>query len=226
MLLMSVLSWAWIQRRGKLQRKIIAIKRKGQKRPKRLITFTDKSVFEISEDVFISIALEIGSEVDDEYLFELEEKENMHQALHAALSLLNYRMRSTAELYKRLTEKGYNPDIVECVIEKLNEKKFLDDEAFARAFIHDKINSRLLGPVALRRELFPHKLDKEIVEKLLQQAYAEMPEEELVERLLIKRRINEGQKLTQKEKNRLINYLQRRGHTWGVINNVLNKRMV
>ena len=132
---MSVLSWAWIQRRGKLQRKIIAIKRKGQKRPKRLITFTDKSVFEISEDVFISIALEIGSEVDDEYLVELEEKENMHQALHAALSLLNYRMRSTAELYKRLTEKGYNPDIVERVIEKLNEKKFLDDEAFARAFM-------------------------------------------------------------------------------------------
>ena len=220
---MSVLSWAWIPRRGKLQRKIIAIKRKGQKRPKRLITFTDKSVFEISEDVFISIALEIGSEVDDEYLVELEEKENMHQALHAALSLLNYRMRSTAELYKRLTEKGYNPDIVERVIEKLNEKKFLNDETFARAFIHDKINSRLLGPVVLRRELFPHKLDKEIVEKLLQQAYVEMPEEELVERLIEKRKIKKGQKMTQKERNRLISYLQRRGHQWNVIRTVFDK---
>ena len=223
MLLMSVLSWAWIQRRGKLQRKIIAIKRKGQKRPKRLITFSDKSVFEISEDVFISIALEIGSEVDDEYLVELEEKENMHQALHAALSLLNYRMRSTAELYKRLTEKGYNHDIVKRVIEKLNEKKFLDDEVFARAFIHDKINSRLLGPVVLRRELFPHKLDKEIVEKLLQQAYVEMPEEELVERLIEKRKIKKGQKMTQKERNRLISYLQRRGHQWNVIRTLFDK---
>ena len=220
---MSVLSWAWIQRRGKLQRKIIAIKCKGQKRPKRIITFTDKSVFEISEDVFISIALEIGSEVDDEYLVELEEKENMHQALHAALSLLNYRMRSTAELYKRLTEKGYNPDIVERVIEKLNEKKFLNDETFARAFIHDKINSRLLGPVVLRRELFPHKLDKEIVEKLLQQAYVEMPEEELVERLIEKRKIKKGQKMTQKERNRLISYLQRRGHQWNVIRTLFDK---
>ena len=220
---MSVLSWVWIPRRGKLQRKIIAIKRKGQKRPKRLIIFTDKSVFEISEDVFISIALEIGSEVDDEYLVELEEKENMHQALHAALSLLNYRMRSTAELYKRLTEKGYNPDIVERVIEKLNEKKFLNDETFARAFIHDKINSRLLGPVVLRRELFPHKLDKEIVEKLLQQAYAEIPEEELVERLIEKRKIKKGQKMTQKERNRLISYLQRRGHQWNVIRTVFDK---
>jgi len=220
---MFVLSWVWISRRGKLQRKIIAIKRKGQKRPKRIITFSDKSVFEISEDVFISIALEIGSEVDDEYLVELEEKENMHQALHAALSLLNYRLRSTAELYKRLTEKGYNPDIVERVIEKLNEKKFLNDETFARAFIHDKINSRLLGPVVLRRELFPHKLDKEIVEKLLQQAYVEMPEEELVERLIEKRKIKKGQKMTQKERNRLISYLQRRGHQWNVIRTVFDK---
>tara|TARA_B100000949_G_C14190889_1_gene411701 strand:+ start:337 stop:1008 length:672 start_codon:yes stop_codon:yes gene_type:complete len=220
---MSVLSWAWIPRREKLHRKIIAIKRKGQKRPKRLIIFTDKSVFEISEDVFISIALEVGSEVDDEYLVELEEKENLHQAFHAALSLLNYRLRSTAELYKRLTEKGYNPDIVERVIEKLNEKKFLNDETFARAFIHDKINSRLLGPVVLRRELFPHKLDKEIVEKLLQQAYVEMPEEELVERLIEKRKIKKGQKMTQKERNRLITYLQRRGHQWNVIRTVFDK---
>ena len=47
---------------------------------------------------------------------------------------------------------------------KTGGKKFLDDAAFARAFIHDKINSRLLGPVALRCELIPHKLDSELVE--------------------------------------------------------------
>ncbi len=210
-----------MKRRAKLQRKIIAIKRKGRKQPKRLITFTDKSVFEISEDVFVSTKLEVGNAVDEHYLEELEQEENVIQARHAALSLLNYRMRSGAELRKRLTEKGFNAATIENVMQKLEEKKFLDDAAFARAFIHDKINSRLLGPVLLRRELFPHKLDKELVETLLQQAYAKTPEEELVERLLEKRKITAGQKLTQKEKNRLLNYLQRRGHTWGVIKTVM-----
>jgi regulatory protein len=215
-----------MKERKKLQRKIVAIKCKGQKNPKRLIIFSDKSVFEISEDVFVSANLDIGSEVDEHFLEELEEKETGRKAFYSALTLLNYRMRSTAELRKRLFEKEYNHDTIDRVIEKLNERKFLNDESFARAFINDKINTRFLGPIALRRELFPHKLNNELVEKLLLNAYEETPEEELVERLLIKRRINEGQKLTQKEKNRLINYLQRRGHTWGVINNVLNKRMV
>ena len=220
---MSASFWVWMKRRAKLQRKIVAIKAKGQKRPKRLIIFADKSVFEISEDVFVSTALEVGKKVDEQYLSELEEQENIHQAQHAALSLLNYRMRSTAELCKRLAEKGYDPDIIEHVIQKLEEKKFLDDEAFAKAFIKDKINSRSLGPVALRRELFPHKLDSELIEKLLHLVYEEISERELVERLIEKRKIKKGQKMTQKERNRLISYLQRRGHQWNVIRTVFDK---
>ena len=212
-----------MKRRGKLQRKIIAIKRKGQKRPKRLIIFTDKSVFEISEDVFISITLEVGSEVDDEYLFELEEKENIHQALHAALSLLNYRLRSKAELRNRLAKKGFQAESIENVIQALEQKKFLDDKAFARAFINDKIHSRYLGPVALRRELIPHKLDSDLIEKLMLLVYEKISESELVERLIEKRKIKKGQKMTQKERNRLISYLQRRGHQWNVIRTVFDK---
>lgn len=212
-----------MQRRRKLQRKIIAIKPKGQKRLKRVITFADKNVFEISEDVFVSTTLKEGSIVDDQYLAELEEQENVHQGYHSALSLLNYRLRSTAELQKRLTEKGFNSATIESVLQKLEEKQFLDDAAFAKAFINDKIRSRFLGPIALRRELFPHKLDKELVEKLLQQAYTETPAGELVERLLEKRKITAGQKLTKKERNRLLSYLQRRGHNWGIIKNVLKK---
>ncbi len=220
---MSGSFWVWMKRRVKLQHKIVAIKSKGQKRPKRLIIFADKSVFEISEDVFVSTALEVGQEIDDQYLAELVEKESYHNAFHASLSLLNYRMRSKAELKRRLKEKGYNDSTIGQVLVKLVEKNFLDDEAFAKAFIKDKIRSRYLGPVTLRSELFVHKLDKELVDKLLQQAYAEMPEEELVERLLEKRRIVKGKKLTQKERKRLLSYLQRRGHSWSVIKNAMEK---
>jgi len=212
-----------MKERKKLQRKIVAIKRKGQKNPKRLIIFSDKSVFEISEDVFVSANLEIGSKVDEHFLEELEEKETGRKAFYSALTLLNYRMRSTAELRKRLFEKEYNHDTIDRVIEKLKERKFLNDESFARAFINDKINTRFLGPIALRRELFPHKLNNELVEKLLLNAYEETPEEELVERLIEKRKIKKGQKMTQKERNRLISYLQRRGHQWNVIRTVFDK---
>lgn len=207
----------WIVRRKTLNRKIVAIKRKGQKRSKRLLIFDDQSVFGISEDVFVSTGLEVGSEIDEKYLLELESKENDHQAFHAAISLLNYRMRSKAELKKRLSEKGYESGAIDNVIQKLEEKKFINDELFAQAFINDKIHSRLLGPIALRRELIPHRLDSELVEKLLQQAYKETPEEELVERLITKRNIRPGEKISPRDRNRLLAYLQRRGHRWDVI---------
>lgn len=204
-------------------RKIVAIKRKGQKRSKRLLIFDNQSVFGISEDVFVSTGLEVGSEVDEKYLLELEQKENNHQAFHAAISLLNYRMRSKAELRKRLAEKGYESGTIDNAIRKLEKKKFVNDELFAKAFINDKIHSRYLGPVALRRELIPHRIDSELVEKLIQLAYDEIPEEELVQRLMTKRNIQPGQILTQKERNRLLAYLQRRGHRWDIIKTVLDR---
>ena len=68
-----------------LIRKIISIKRKGQKRSKRLLIFDDQSVFGISEDVFVSTGLEVGSKVDEKYLLELEQKENDYQAFHAEI---------------------------------------------------------------------------------------------------------------------------------------------
>ncbi len=212
----------WILRRKTLSRKIVAIKRKGQKRSKRLLIFDDQSVFGISEDVFVSTGLEVGSEVDEKYLLELESKENDHRAFHAAISLLNYRMRSKAELRKRLAEKGYESGTIETVIQKLEDKKFINDEVFAKAFINDKIHSRLLGPIALRRELIPHRLNSELIEKSIQKAYDEISEEELVERLMTKRNIKSGQELTQKERNRLLAYLQRRGHRWDIIKTVLD----
>jgi len=80
-----------------------------------------------------------------------------------------------------------------------------------------------LGPVALCRELIPHHLDSDLIEKLLQAAYLENPEEELIERLLVKRNIEPGTKLPLKEKNKVIKYLQRRGHRWEIIRSVLEE---
>jgi len=212
----------WKTVRKKLKRKIIAIKKSGHSRTKRLLIFDDQSVFGISEDVFVSTNLDVGSEIDDQFFIELEKKELDHQAFHAAISLMNYRMRSKAELRKRLAEKGYELGTIDKVIQQLEEKKFINDELFAQAFINDKIHSRLLGPIALRRELIPHRLDNEMVEKLIQNAYNETSEKELVERLMTKRHISPGEALSQKNRNRVLAYLQRRGHRWEVIRSVLD----
>ena len=53
--------------------------------------------------------------------------------------------------------------------------------------------------------------------------YNDLPEEELVERLMKKKKIEPELELSQKDKDKLIRFLQRRGHRWGVIRVVFEK---
>ncbi len=207
----------------KLQRKIILLKRSGKKRPKVTITFSDESVFEFSEDVFISTRFEVGDDIHDDEFESLLANQQIHECKFAALSLINYRFRSTAELITRLIQKGFEKNIIDQTIKFLSEKKFLNDTSFAETFIHDRIHSRSLGPIAIKRELFKHKIDSEIADRIIEKVYNDLPEEELVESLMEKKKIEPELELSQKDKDKLIRFLQRRGHRWGVIRVVFEK---
>ena len=71
----------------------------------------------------------------------------------AATRLVLQRMRGRQEIVKRLTGAGYLPEHAEEAVEMLARNGFIDDAAFARAFIMDKMNLSGHGEVRIRREL-------------------------------------------------------------------------
>ena len=73
--------------------------------------------------------------------------------MEAAAAFLAVRSRSVGETRKRLVHLGYRAGVVEQVIERLVEIGYLDDEAFARAWVESRDRARPRGAVALRREL-------------------------------------------------------------------------
>lgn len=73
--------------------------------------------------------------------------------LDAAARLLEARPRSVAEVRRRLTRLGYRADLVAAAVTRLLELGFLDDEAFARAWVESRDRARPRGEHALRREL-------------------------------------------------------------------------
>jgi len=75
------------------------------------------------------------------------------KVLDAAARLLEARPRSTAEIRRRLAESGYRTDLVEEALARLTSLGYLDDEAFARAWIESRDRSRPRGERALRAEL-------------------------------------------------------------------------
>src|SRR5512136_1705988 len=79
--------------------------------------------------------------------------EDVAEVLDAAARLLEARPRSVEEVRRRLTRLGYRAPLVDEVVERLVELRYLDDEAFARAWVESRDRSKPRGEHALRREL-------------------------------------------------------------------------
>ena len=73
--------------------------------------------------------------------------------MDAAAAFLAVRPRSVAETRRRLRHLGYREALVEQVVTHLVEMGYLDDAAFARAWLESRDRARPRGEAALRREL-------------------------------------------------------------------------
>jgi regulatory protein len=89
--------------------------------------------------------------------------------MDAAAAFLSVRPRSVTETRRRLHHLGYPHDLVDTVIERLVEMDYLDDEAFARAWVESRDRAKPRGETALRRELALKGVDRSVVDDVLSQ---------------------------------------------------------
>jgi regulatory protein len=100
--------------------------------------------------------------------------------LEAAARFLEPRARSVAEVRRRLTGAGYQPELVDGAIERLLELGMLDDEAFARAWVESRDRARPRGERAIRQELGLKGVDRSTIDLVLgerREATAGLPDE-------------------------------------------------
>ena len=118
------------------------------------------------------------------------------EVLDAAARFLEARPRSEDEVRRKLLHLGYRPEMVEGAVGKLLAVGYLDDEAFARAWVESRDRATPRGEHALRRELGQKGVDRALVDEVLGDRRDEAitggigatgPEEAAAERLLAKR---------------------------------------
>jgi regulatory protein len=93
--------------------------------------------------------------------------EDLAEVLDAAARQLEARPRSVSELRRRLTTAGYREHLVDAAIVRLGELGYLDDEAFARAWVESRDRAHPRGEHALRRELRLKGIDANTIEGVL-----------------------------------------------------------
>jgi regulatory protein len=140
------------------------------------------------------------------------------RALACALRILTRRDCSTAELARKLRDRGVADPLAGEVVEQLREAGYLDDRRFAREWAESAVRGgRGYGP-RLRLELTRRGVPAEIVAGVLAAVAVDYDEGETLAALLAKKFAGfDPAAASDREKRRVMQYLQRRGFSTAAI---------
>jgi len=142
------------------------------------------------------------------------------RTMNRAVTLLAAKPRSVAELRERLLEKGWtNSEIVDAVLEKLSEYKYLDDRQYAADLAVSKLRQRPQGRRRLKQTLSQKKLDKDIVDEAISSAFEKLPEAELIDQAIEKQIRLKGKPKTREDVKKFYDHLLRRGFSYDLVAN-------
>jgi len=164
--------------------------------------------------------LRIGQQLSDEEINRLKQQDTQEVAYLKALRFLGYRARSEAEIQRKLSEQGYEENVINAAIQRLMENGFLGDEQFARDWVENRTTFRPRSKRMLALEL----RQKGVGEETIQQALAETGDED---NLAYQSAIKYAHRLAGVDwetfRKRLGAYLMRRGFSYGTIAPVLRQ---
>ncbi len=130
-----------------------------------------------------------------------------------AVAALGRRMRSVAEL-KRLMRNRVEKDelgdtLVECVIARLKEQKYLNDSSYAASYSAFRRDNEKFGRRRVITDLKVKGVHADVIEKAVGDAYVDVNEQELARAFLKRKRLKKPE--TQREAARVFRALMRAG---------------
>lgn len=140
-----------------------------------------------------------------------------------AVGALGRRMRSVAEL-KRLMRNRVPKDelgalLVECVIARLKEQKYLNDASYAAAYASYRRTNEKFGRRRVITDLKVKGVHSDVIEKAVNETYAGVNEQELARSFLRRKRL--AKPSTNREAAKVFRALMRAGFASGVAIGIL-----
>jgi regulatory protein len=142
-----------------------------------------------------------------------------------AVGALSRRMRSIAELKRLLRQKNIEGDdreaVIEAVVRKLKDQKYLNDSDFAALYISYRKSNEKFGKLRVITDLKQKGVHGEVIEKAVGDAYSDVDEEQLAREHLARKRLKKP--VTQKDSARIYRALARAGFSSRIIFKVLKQ---
>jgi regulatory protein len=146
------------------------------------------------------------------------------KALSYCFRLIKVRLRSEKELRDKLGLRHYSRQDIDKVVAYLKSIGEIDDKAFLKCWIDDRMNLNPKAPFAIRLELKKKGLDDELIDKAIEELIARHDFRQIAFDLA-KRRLEIFRKDLDKEKakKRIFDYLRRRGFEISIIYEIIDE---
>jgi regulatory protein len=140
-----------------------------------------------------------------------------------ALAALGRQMRTVAELKRLLRTKvaAGSDDLIERVVERLKDYKFLNDTNYAATYSRYRQENEKFGRRRVISDLKAKGVHDDVIEKTVGAAYQDVREEELARQFLARKRVK--QPASQKDSARIFRMLVRAGFASSAIFKVLKQ---
>jgi regulatory protein len=129
----------------------------------------EEYAFSIDEEVLLKYQLKKGMEIDDFDMVDIQYHDEIQKTTSIALNFLSHRMRSESEVRCYLKKKEIEEPIIQEVVHKLYNYKYLDDLVFGQAFVRTQVNAGNKGPITVKLELKEKGLSDQHIEKALEE---------------------------------------------------------
>lgn len=162
--------------------------------------------------------IKIGTEIDDDVLYEIIKASNLSRAKEKALHLLEYRSRSRNELVEKV-KSLYGEEAAEAAADRMVQLGLVDDERFARDYAEELFMKKKFAPKRVEYELSRKGIDREIIDVVVEEL-SPNPEDQI--RLLLDTKYRN--KITdQNSYRKTANSLAALGYSYYDINSVLSE---
>ena len=170
----------------------------------------------VSIELCVKHSLKKGQEVDEKFLQELIFEDDKGKALSKAVKYMGANLKSCQQIREYLKKKEYSKDIIDYVIDKMKEYKYLDDEAYARAYI--STYSSKCGKLKLIQALKAKGIKDTTIDNVF--AEDELKMQDSIDKVASKYLKNK--ELTQETLIKLNRFLYSRGYEFDQINSYIN----
>lgn len=182
----------------------------------------EEYAFSVDEDVLIKNNLKKGMELDEFFLTEVNYQDDIRKAYNQAIHYLSRMMRTESQVRVFLREKEVDDPIIQEVIHKLYEYRFLNDEEYAYSYVRTQMNTTDKGTELIKREL----KEKGIQDGIISKALKEYPLAKQVETatILCEKTIQKNKRDSERIlKQKLEQTLVRKGFSFDVISMALEE---